>query len=41
MKPNTQCRICQSKLMKFLDLGEQPLANSFPKSKDENEPKYP
>lgn len=41
MKPNIQCRICGSKIKKFLDLGEQPLANSFPKSKDEIEAKYP
>ena len=32
---NTKCRICQSEdLTKFLDLGDQPLANSFIKNKE-------
>ena len=43
-KHNTQCRICKSEnLTRFLDLGKQPLANSFLKNKEQfaNEPKYP
>ncbi len=43
-KHNTYCRICHSKnLVKFLDLGNQPLANSFLKTESQfaNEPKYP
>src|SRR5581483_5718515 len=33
---NTKCRICQSEnLTKFLDLGDQPLANSFLKSESQ------
>ena len=36
------CRICGSKnLYKFLDLGEQPLANAYLSSKDQPENKYP
>ncbi len=36
------CRFCKSnKLVKWLDLGEQPLANAFLKTKDEVEIKYP
>lgn len=41
---NTQCRICRSRsLIQFLDLGEQPLANSFLRKVDllSPEPKYP
>lgn len=41
---NTQCRICKSKnLTKFLDFGNQPLANSFLKNESEFalEKKYP
>lgn len=41
---NTQCRICKGKnLEKFLDLAEQPLANSFLKSREEftSEKTYP
>lgn len=41
---NTQCRICRSgNLEIFLDLGFQPLANSFLKKESDfaNEPKYP
>ena len=42
MKHNTQCRICGSeRLVRFLDLGNQPLANAFLKSKDEIESTYP
>ena len=40
----THCRICKSEnLTKFLDLGDQPLANSFLKSESEftHEKKYP
>ncbi len=43
-KHNQQCRICKSeKLVKFLDLGNQPLANSFLKNKEEfkTEKTYP
>ncbi len=43
-KHNTYCRICKSQnLVKFLDLGNQPLANSFLKTKSQfaHEPKYP
>ncbi|MBT4121059.1 MAG: dTDP-glucose 4,6-dehydratase [Candidatus Magasanikbacteria bacterium] len=43
-KHNTKCRICKSEeLTKFLDLGDQPLANSFLKNKSDfsNEKKYP
>ncbi len=36
------CRFCKSdKLIKWLDLGEQPLANAFLKSKDIGEIYYP
>jgi len=41
---NTKCRICKvENLIKFLDLGEQPLANSFLKSESEfaSERKFP
>lgn len=41
---NTKCRICKNKnLTKFLDLGDQPLANSFLKSEGKflTEKKYP
>ena len=42
MKPNMQCRICACKeLVKFLDLGNHPLANSFLKTKDQGEKTYP
>ena len=44
MKINSQCRDCGSPdLYKFLDLGNQPLANSFLKSDDlkKQEPRYP
>lgn len=44
MKQNIQCRICSSKeLIKFLDLGNQPLANSFLRTKEEfkTEERYP
>ena len=35
MKINTECRDCKStRLLKFLDLGQQPLANSFVQKKD-------
>ncbi len=36
------CRFCKSdKLVKWLDLGQQPLANAFLKTKDQEEIKYP
>mgnify|MGYP001584981401 FL=1 len=41
---NSQCRICKSaELVKFLDLGRQPLANSFVSKEDldKPEPMYP
>lgn len=44
IKINNQCRMCQSKnLVKFLDLGKQPLANSFLKKEDLQKPelKFP
>lgn len=42
MKHNTECRICKSKkLTEFLDLGNQPLANSFLKDPEEHEEVYP
>ena|SRR3990167_5242444 len=42
MKNNTQCRICGCKeLVKFLDLGDHPLANSFLKTKNQWEELYP
>ena len=44
VKTQTKCRICQSeKLVEFLDLGMQPLANSFLKNiaEADNELKYP
>ena len=38
MKHNTHCRICgSSELPKFLDLGSQPLANSFLRTDEEFE----
>ena len=38
MRHNTRCRICGSgELTKFLDLGNQPLANSFLKTVEEFE----
>ena len=44
MKYNIQCRMCGSReLIKFLDLGDQPLANSFLKTEKEfeTEERYP
>lgn len=44
MKQNIQCRICESReLIKFLDLGNQPLANSFLRTEKEfkTEERYP
>src|SRR3989344_2991832 len=44
MKINTQCRMCRSsRLSQFLDLGNQPLANSFLKKEDLGKPEshYP
>lgn len=44
IKPHTLCRICGSeKLIPFLDLGEQPLANAFLAEADLSrpEPRYP
>ena len=42
MNINTQCRICGCKeLIKFLDLGDHPLANSFLKTKEQEEKLYP
>lgn len=42
MKRITECRICKSKdIVEFLDLGEQPFANSLIKSLDEPELFYP
>lgn len=42
MQNNNQCRICGCKdLVKFLDLGKHPLANSFLKTKDQEEKLYP
>ena len=44
MKINSQCRDCKSmRLKKFLDLGKQPLANSFVKKEDleKQETRYP
>ena len=42
MRKITECRVCKSKdSIEFLDLGEQPFANSLPKSLDEKENFYP
>ena len=42
MKRITECRICKSKdIVEFLDLGEQPFANSLLRSLDEPELFYP
>ena len=44
MKQNIQCRICDSRVLKkFLDLGNQPLANSFLRTEEEfkTEERYP
>ncbi|MBD3313258.1 methyltransferase domain-containing protein [Candidatus Woesearchaeota archaeon] len=42
MKRITECRVCGNTEIKvFLDLGEQPLANSLLDSPDDNDPAYP
>ena len=42
MKIISSCRVCKSRnIQEFFDLGEQPLANSLPKSLDIKERFYP